>query len=271
MRHGALLFLLLFLAACGGGTTAECSCLPEPQGTPDVVLLTVSGRNLDLLDLFCPPECNEAYLGDAGDAGEAIFTALSNSGLVVDVEHYIAAWENYENPKRLGCRQLIEDLRRIAAESPAARIVIVGHSHGCVWAHEVAAALPEIEIDVLVSLDGVSTQWEGDHADSLTAWYDSVGGNPYPFDLRDVTESWSTAAGARDTKDVAFGNVAYNIEVQSADLLLSDDVDNVRLDGGEAGIDRLAASGDNHSEVHHPGTESMNFVIDRLLTALLAP
>lgn len=269
MRGAILLFCLL--AACGGGSTAECSCLPEGGGPPDVVLLTVSGRHFDLFDPFCPPECNEPYLGYAGDAGEAIFTALSNSGLVVNVEHYIAAWESYENPKRLGCRQLIEDLRRITAEWPEARIVIVGHSHGCVWAHNVAAALPDIEIDVLVSIDGVSTQWEEDQADALTGWYASVGGNPYAFDLRDVTEAWTTAAGLRDTKDVAFDNVLYNVEVQSADLLFSDDVDNVRIDGGEAGIDRLAASGDDHSEVHEPGTESMNFVIDRLIVALLAP
>ena len=76
-------WLLILLAACGNGgdtRSEECSCPPpEFEGTPDVVLLTVSGRNLDLEDFFCPPECNEPYLGEAGDAGEAIFTASGSS------------------------------------------------------------------------------------------------------------------------------------------------------------------------------------------------
>jgi hypothetical protein len=267
-------WLLILLAACGSGgdtRSEECSCPPpEFEGTPDVVLLTVSGRNLDLEDFFCPPECNEPYLGEAGDAGEAIFTELTNQGLTVDVENYIAAWENYINPDRKGCRQLMEDLAWIDENWPSTRIVIVSHSHGCVWAHNVVAALPAIQIEVLVSLDGVSLYWETDHAPSITDWYAAVGGNPYGHDLSDVTEVWNTAAGVRDTKDVAFPQVRYNIEVQSDDVLVTDSVDNVRLDGSTDDI-ALLASGDSHGGVHQPGTESMNFVIDQLVIALLGP
>jgi len=269
VRRGLLFFLVL--AACGGGGSPAPFDAPEIEAAPDVVLLTVSGRRFDPFAPFCPPECNEAYLGEPGDAGEAIFTELATRGLAVDVEHYIAAWESYDGPPRLGCRQLVEDLRWIEENWPEAAIVIVGHSHGCVWAHNVAAALPDVEIDVLVSIDGVSLQWEGDHGDSIEDWFGTAGGNPFPHDLADVTEVWPTAAGTRDTKDVAFANVVFNVEVQSNDLLFSDDVDNVRLDGTDSSIARLAAPGDNHSEVHEPGTESMNFVIDRLVVALLSP
>jgi pimeloyl-ACP methyl ester carboxylesterase len=267
-----LLILLVTLVGCGGGgTTAECSCLPpEPEEAPDVVLLTVSGRNLDVLDFFCPPECNEAYLGNVGDAGEAIYTELTAGGLTVDTEHYIAAWESYANPDRLGCRQLIEDLRWIDENWPTARIVLVGHSHGCVWAHNVVAALPAIQIEVLVSIDGVSLYWETDHADSINDWYTSVGGNPFAHDLSDVTDRWVTAAGDRDTKDVAFDQVSFNIEIQSGDTLISDSVDNVRIDGSFTDIARFAAN-DSHSEVHQPNTASMNFILDQLSTWLLAP
>ena len=130
---------------------------------------------------------------------------------------------------------------------------------------------PGIEIDLMVSLDGVSTQWEGDHSTAVNDWYDTVGGNPFPFDLSDVTDAWQTTSGARDTKDVTFDNIVLNIEVHSADTLLFDAIDNLRLDGTETGITRLDAVSDSHSETHQPGTESMNFVIDRIVVALFAP
>ncbi|MEM8883770.1 MAG: hypothetical protein AAGD14_06875 [Planctomycetota bacterium] len=274
MRWTALVFC--FAIACGGGGSDPAPQVDRtPVEQPDVVLLTVSGRNLDLLDFFCPPECNEAYLGEAGDAGEAVFTELTNRGLTVEVENYIAAWDNFEGPLRFGARQLIRDLEEIYEtwvkdQAEPTRIVILAHSHGAVWAHNVIAALPDIPIDILVSIDGVTTQWESDHADSLTDWF-NANGNPFAFDLRDVSDAWLVNSVARDTKDVAFDTIGVNIEVQSNDFLIFDDVDNLRIDGSETGIRRLFASGDDHGEVHEPGTEAMNFVIDEIVLALFGP
>ena len=241
-----------------------------------MVLLTVSGRTLDLTNLSCPPECNVPYLGDPGDAAEAITTELRVGGLSVDEEHYIAAWDNYTGPDRLGCRQLIQDLRWIDENWPDTRIVIAGHSHGCVWAHNVISVLPDIDIDVLVSIDGISLQWEGDHAPFINDWVAmQAGGNPFAHDIADVTAKWVVGTESLDTKDVVFDHVAFNIEIQSDDqcplCILFDRVDNVRGDGTNASIQTFTSTADSHSACHRAGTESMNFVLSRLSGILLAP
>ena len=74
----------------------------------------------------------------------------------------------------------------------------------------------------------------------------------------------------RAVTDIVFGQVRYNVEVQSNAVLVSDDVNNSRLDGSSTDIARLL-SNDDHSGVHEPNTESMNFVLDRLVTALFGP
>jgi hypothetical protein len=267
--------LLALVGACGGGGSDGDGSSPpvfvpfgDAANAPDVVLLTVSGRTLNFADLSCPPECNVAYLGDPGDAGEAIKTELTNLGFSVDEEHYIAAWNNFKAPDRFGCQQLIADLEWIAANWPDTRIVLAGHSHGCVWAHNVVSVLPDIEIDVLISIDGVSLQWEGDHTPSIDAWIAKQGGSPYSHYIADVTEKWIVGPEALDTKDVVFDHVAFNIEVQSnrdcGVCLVFDEVDNVRGDGSEDGIVRHLSTVDDHSASHRAGTASMTFVLDQL-------
>jgi len=205
---------------------------------------------------------------------------LEFNGYSVERRNYIAALLSYDDnddgePDRLGCLKLIQDLRWIhenwiEGQASPTRIVLVGHSHGCVWSHNVVSALPEIPIEVLISLDGVSTQWESDHVPSIEDYYDSEGGNPFPVDLRDVTSVWS----GRDTKDVVFDNVAFNVEVRSENdctVCLFDDVDNTRLNGSFAGIASIEADGEDHSEVTNEGSDGMLFVIDQLLTRLALP
>lgn len=278
-----ILILFLGLVACGGGgdpvpTPVAIDAFDVEQ--PDIVLLSVSGRNLDLLNFFCPPECNEPYLGSPDRAGGVLATELTTAGFNVEARHYIAAMDSYDDdgdrePDRLGCLKLIQDLRWIhenwvEGQLTPTQVIIVGHSHGCVWAHNVVSALPEIPIDVLISLDGVSTQWESDHEDSIGDYYGSQGGNPFVVDLRDVTDVWS----GRDTKDVVFDNVAFNIEVRSDNdctFCLFDDVNNERLDGSFAGVVSLESDGEDHSGITREGSVGMLFVIDQLLTNLLVP
>ena len=278
MRIAILGFLLL--TACGGGGGEPTVLNSEITGflsieQPDVVLLTVSGRTLDLADLFCPPECNRPYLGEEGNAGETIFSMMAAEGLSIEVRHYIASLRSFdddgdEQPDRFGILQLIRDLEWVRDNWAGTRVLLVGHSHGCVWVHNVIAARPDLQIDFLVSLDGVSLQWESDHREAIDDYYAEQGGNPFAIDIRDVTDVWTVPGGERDTKDIVFDNVGFDIEVRSADFLLSDEIDNARLDGTTTGITTLAATGDTHTGMLAADTESMRFVVDQLRVALLA-
>jgi len=291
MRN-ALCLVLLSLAACSSPKTAVVNPGPDTSGTrpaeaPDIVLLTVSGRNLDLLDLFCPPECNLPYLGDAGGAGESLQTEIESLGYTVERDDYIAALQSYDDDgdsiaDRLGFLQLVSDLVWIrdnwigTFEDPT-KIVIYAHSHGCVWAHIAASVVPDCPIEVLASIDGVCLQWEADHDGSVDD-YVNANGNPWPWDISSPCDEWTVPGqGDRlDTKDVVFDNVRFNLEVKSTGVnllfgLIADTVDNRRLDGTETDITRLPAGSEGHSDVDDPGSAAYDWVVARLGEILAPP
>jgi hypothetical protein len=294
------LFALLLLAVgCGGGgppasldgngtltppgPPPEPGDNPRPAEAPDVVLLSVSGRNLDTGDLFCPPECNVPYLGDPGAAAEAIVTDLTNQGLSVDHTAYIAALLSFDDDMdgqddRFGFLDLIEDLQWIqdnwiADFDNPTRIVILAHSHGCVWAHIATSVLPDVHVEVLVSLDGVCFFWEADNGLSIDD-YIAANGNPWSWDISMPCAAWDVpGVGVLDTNDVAFSNVRYNIEVLSNGTtpLAVDEQENYRPDGTRVDIESFHSTEDSHTDVDTPGTQSMLFVLDRLALTLGLP
>lgn len=283
MHRIAPIVALTLLAACSGSSTpAPVPALPgahglRPATAPDVLLLSVSGRTLSS-DLFCPPDCNVAYLGDPGDAAEAVVDALTQHGLVVAHIPYVAALWNYDDDAdgsyddRLGFLQLVADLEwfhetYVAGSAEPPRVILLAHSHGCVWAHLACSVLPDVPIDVLVSLDGVCTQWTGDNEEDIQEYYAAYG-NAFPYDIAQPCGRW-TVPGADlpfDTEDIVFANVAANLEVQSnGDTPIAQDGrTNHRLDGSATGIQTLVSSLDDHSAVHDPGGQSIPWVLDRL-------
>jgi len=68
----------------------------------------------------------------------------------------------------------------------------------------------------------------------------------------------------RDTKDIVFDSVRFHLEVQSSSRVPADVVDNVRLDGSDAGVFRLQ-SDETHSGVHLGAGSSMAWVMTTLL------
>lgn len=285
-RVRALVLLLLtplFLGCNNGGgpaTVAPGTNDPRPAEAPDILLLTVSGRTLDIFDAFCPPECNEAYLGEPGAAGEAVELALIATGRTVLREDYIASLKSFDDDgdgaaDRLGYLDLLATLDAafadwIAGRSDPTRIVIVAHSHGAVWAHAATSMRPDVPIEALVSLDGVCIRWEDDHEDPIRDFYAEQGGNPFPWDLSEACEQWTIpgVGGAADTEDVTFPSVLLNIEARAdaGDFpFFADEQDNHRLDGGEEGIERFDST-DSHSLIDEPGRETLLFVNARLQT-----
>lgn len=291
-----LLALFLLPIACGGGVDLVASIAgsgfeaiggppgmggERPAAAPDYVVLSVSGRNFEF-SLFCPPECNVAYIDDEGSAAEAVILDLIGRGHTVESETYIAALSNYDDDgdgafdERLGFLQLVQDLEWVHENwidgfTNPTKIVMICHSHGCVWGHIATSVVPDITIDVLISMDGVCTLWEFDHEDQIRGYYDSVGGNPFPWDISAPCFQWDVLGiGRFDTEDVAFDNVVFNIEVRAnGELVAQDGTANFRLDGTRDDIVDFQSGDDDHSEVLDPNRGSMQFVLAQL--ALVTP
>lgn len=150
---GRLLAVLLAVVAAGcggggGGAPSSTSQPPDgppanlrPAGSPDVVVLSVSGR-CGLGILCTSPVDNEPYLGDFGDAAEAVRLSFQQAGHTTDYADFIASFYSYDDDNdgqsdRLGFLELVDTLDWIEDnwisdfDNPT-RIVIVAHSHGCV-------------------------------------------------------------------------------------------------------------------------------------------
>jgi hypothetical protein len=223
------------------------------------------------------------YLGDPGAAAEAVLTDLTNRGLSVDHTAYIAALLSFDDDldgqdDRFGFLDLVEDLQWIqdnwiADFDNPTRIVILAHSHGCVWAHIATSVLPDVHVEVLVSLDGVCFFWEADNGLSIDD-YVATNGNPWSWDISMPCAAWDVPGiGVLDTNDVAFSNVRYNIEVLSdgSTPFAADEQENYRPDGTRLDIESFHATQNSHTEVDTPGTQSMLFVLDRLALTLGLP
>ncbi|MDJ0521689.1 MAG: hypothetical protein QNJ90_06390 [Planctomycetota bacterium] len=275
--RAAVLLGALAAGACGGGGGPVQPDTPNlrPESAPDIVLLSVSGR-CGVGILCSSPEDNEPYLGYAGGAAEAVEEAFRQAGYTTDAADFIASLYSYDDDAdgaadRRGFLELLAELDWIQEnwiadfENPT-RIVIVAHSHGCVWAHIAAGVRPDVPIAYLISLDGNCLLWEFDYPPDITAYF-SANGNPWSWDIRDPCDRWDIPglSGAADTEDVAWPNVDVNLEVRSNDPFGIEDVQlNYRPDGTRTRIDSFASVSDDHSGVHDPTGESMAWVLQRL-------
>jgi len=245
-------------------------------------VLHVSGRAPNLINLLCPPECNVAYLDEAGEAPEAIVLDLIDLGFLVDSQAYIAALESFDDDgdgafDRFGFLQLVGDLQFIfdnwidGVRNPTC-IVLLGHSHGVVWAHLAAAVLPQVPIDFLVSLDGICTFWSFDHAPSITGYY-ATNGNPWPFDISDPCALWNIPglAAPANTEDAVFDNVVHNLEAQAGIGLLQDTEPNHRLDGTTSNVRTFVSANEDHTGVHLGDGDAVAWVRARLAELATAP
>lgn len=298
--------LLLTLLACGLCALTACAPVqqsraaqavlgsdltPRPEGSPDVLLLAVSGR--------CPPGCqaptdNIDYLTPRGTV-QAVASVFEARGLSVQV--YAAASHlglhtpttisqtqagagNTVAATQQGFVQLEDRLTQaeqnwVRGRSNPTRIVLLAHSHGVVWSHVLARAHPEVQIAAMIDLDGVCDFWETDHRQDIRTYIRTLGRNPWSFDLADSCGSVRVGHIRYDVKDVVFPNVVSDLEVQSARLLGRpdgsfmanfpfDSLQNVRLDGSREGVQTFRSESDTHSAVSYPRSRAMAWVLSRL-------
>ena len=262
-------FSLTLIAACSGTQDAVNSL--RPSGSPDVVILSVSGQ----AGIVTPPDncsfaTNRAYLGDTNRAVSTLANLLGGLGFFGSIGNYASRLENgdldsdgVDDPDREGFVQLLEDLNFIYDNwidgfiNPTA-IIIVSHGHGAVWAHAAVAMLDQIPIAYLITLDGFCTDWDCVH-ETAVADYQTANANPFPFDMSDPCARWTVVGEGTlfDSQDIAFDNVTFHLEVRSNEML--DVINNRRLDGTEDSIFRFTSTED-HDGITMDGSDAMDWV-----------
>ncbi|HEX5135551.1 MAG TPA: hypothetical protein VFY93_01135 [Planctomycetota bacterium] len=269
---------LVLLVSCGGGGggssyTGGSILGPRPAGAPDVVVLSVSGHDGAISGLLCTSDTNRSYLGDPGDAIDAVVDAILDLGLTVEVGNFadrllapdLDRDGQPDNGEQYGFAELLATMQWVFDEwmdgvANPTKLVLVAHSHGATWAHMATSVMSHIPVSSLVTLDGICSFWECEHAEEVADWV-AANGLVFAWDIAHPCDAWTVGAAVYNTKDVAFDNVAVNLEVQSADPFVSDCCDNVRLDGTSDGI-ATYTSGEDHNGVRGASSDAMTWVGD---------
>ncbi|MBB6097434.1 hypothetical protein HNR42_000851 [Deinobacterium chartae] len=291
----------LFLAACASSPVAApeagklegLALTPRPLGSPDVVVLAVSGR----CGVPCSeaPEANENYLEPRGTVA-ALADTYRAMGLNVQTYAYSAHLTTHYSSKsgrtEQGFLQMEARLKQVVADwvtgrSNPARIVLLGHSHGTNWTHNLVRAHPAVRFDTVIDLDGICYLWEDDNSSYFARYYAQIGYNPWPTDLARSCDVETIAGDRYSAKDVAYPNVRINLEVQSkrifswmsrqniaprGEVLVPqgdsnfayDYTDNLRLDGSRTGIYTFVSRSESHSRVSEPDSAALNWVRERV-------
>lgn len=274
------MLLLVVLSCTSEGTdlAAVSTATLRPLGSPDVLVVTVSGHCAN-----CASEYNGEYLEGWG-VPATLEGVIEDEGLSVETWTYVDelySWTRGSEVLVYGYLALVQDLEWveqnwIADFDNPTRIVLLGHSHGVVWAHSAAIAV-EVPIEVLIDLDGVCMNWEdddwafgvGDDWNQEVDRYEQRNGQLSWFDLSNPCDSWDLGPGqAMNIDDVVPWNVGVNLEVRSNDWLLFDSQDNLRYDGTS---DTLTFMSDlSHMNILDPSGDAMAWVRGRLRSGLVA-
>ena len=277
------LVLSLDLAACGGGSgpddgtpsgagqpTGGGTPPPAPGGTgavnpgPQVALLISNGHSPLLPN----------YMTAA--TGPQLAGAIQAAGFTVQTSYFTDDGVSYQ--VFMNKLAQIRDEWINGVDIPT-RIVVVGHSHGCVRSHAALRAVPDCPIEQLVDLDGSSVGWT-----SVTHGTENglIGGAPegaYNLGVQRTCAGVPSAGGPHDLEDVVFAHVKKGYEVRSGDMVVNpqkllqlieyDERWNVRPDGSATNL-TCVFSGTPHAEVAAPGV-TLGGVQAWIVTQLTAP
>lgn len=294
VRPALCAILLLILCACAPRYLPASAVRPpaasdplRPPGSPDVVIFGVSGR--------CVWPCQQApadnwdYLTKRGTL-KAIAEAFQARGYRTEVHGYSdnlprEHTSSLAQGPQYGFLQLQDDFERVRRELVLGRrnpalLVLVGHSHGVTWTHQLARLYPDTPITLMVDLDGICLLWESDHAPDFAAYREAHPEVRWPFDFPHGCEVIRLGRRAYRPKDLVWDNVRYNLEVQSKVLwwgmhggghrpsmptnFLFEVTPNRRPDGSTQGIQTFADPFDDHGSLTHPGSAGLSWVLARI-------
>lgn len=284
MRAPTLLLLLAGLVLTG--------CTPLQQNPawnatlnlggamPDVVVIAMSGR--------CTQPCrsprdNYDYLTSRGTL-DAVADVIAEAGFSVQVAGYAAnAAETFQplkvvQPQR-GYKALVNDfaaMKRTWLSGPhPPRVVLLGHSHGSTWLHQLVRNNRDVAFALQIDLDSNCTSWVLDYGASLQEAAADLPGQLPAIGACEVISIGDPPRRVRG-KDIVWPNVAQNFEVQSKRLpaRTSDSggfwlnytfeiAPNTRVDGSGTAIDRFISAREDHSAIAYPNSDAMKWVLHR--------
>lgn len=265
--------LALLLA---GGCKKEEPVL-RPADAPDVMVLGVSGHCLPIMGL-CDGNFNPEYLSNAGTIEAISHPLFEEAGLGVQYGAFVDGWYSWVDTEdellAAGFVDLVATLEVAHADwmdgfDNPTRIVLLGHGHGVVWTHLAARALPDVPIEAIVDLDGVSAGWGSDEGffGVDDEWPSSI-----PEFVAESDRTWPIDDWRADPDHVS-DNVVLNLEVWSTPNPFQEGSDvfdgepNARDDGSTHGI-RTCTSATDHFGVYEPGSDCMEWTVDQLIGAL---
>ena len=279
----------------------------RPEGTPDIYIFSFSGhkpRPGDNTEYLCFDGDFSSFLDGGvtqmGNHLEASLNNLSNdSKWMVEKSCYAdELYDTYDRRDSKGFLSAIEEWNHVyktyvhGYRNPT-RIVVIGHSHGTVWARNLlmmawlsndVATMP---VDYLIDLDGVALGWEepfggvGDHwqTEVKAAFQDGTYRYNTSFPSGQWWDDWrpwltferyeiSDAEGSipLSIKDIVPPNVAHNIEViAEIPVGVSDLQLNYRYDGSRSDIESKVYYVHNHIDIRQWGRKPLYDIHDTLL------
>ena len=257
------------------GQSTRFKYAPKPRiawtgpSPPEVVIFAVSGR----CGLRCnAPDANREYLTETG-ATEQIAGAFHRLGLSTYVLAYRAHLFNAQDRSRdgnaqYGFLQLEADFDWARRNWPTSRRVLLGHSHGVNWTHNLLRLHPGWTVDYLIDLDGVCLQWEKDNSRYFEEYYAWRGGNPWRLDpskscnIEPVPSDHGPLL--LDVKDVVYPGARSDLEVRTAQGPVRDRTPNRRPDGSTRGLFALV-TGESHPATAIAGTKALDWVARTVL------
>ncbi|ALW88900.1 hypothetical protein [Deinococcus actinosclerus] len=271
----AALLSALLLTACAPTLSVNPTATPAlnlSAPAPDVVILSVSGR----CGVPCAaPRDNWAYLGSRGTV-DRVAREFVAAGLTVQAANYASSPLASFVSTRTGTEQrgypaLLADLDALRAAWPGAaapRLVLLGHSQGVAWLHQLTRDRPEVPFAAQIDLDGICLGWKSDFGPLIHS--------AEPFSPLSACDPMPVAGRRVNSKDVVWPNVARGIEVQSkrfpkrgaqngyAVNYLFEVEGNVRLDGSARGLTRFISAREDHSAITYPGSDALTWVAGQL-------
>ncbi len=263
----------------------------RPDGAPDLVIIAFSGH----CGLVCNTRNTWSYLDRAseGTGGVAVldgivrayqrlgFNAIETfSASSFVTSHYSSISDEIE-AGYLQAQAYLDDVKAewIDGYDDPTRVVVLGHSHGTVWASLLAMNNLDVTFDAFISLDAICWMWWNKHKQYIhETFVEGPWQIPFPLDQGDPCGTLAIPGVAKrmNINDVVSANVIYGLEARTTVRLfsfdpnvLADDDVNVRINGSSQNIWGVTA-GESHANLGKYYNESILW-LGSMLEALGVP